>query len=119
MCWLALKRAAGERLLETPGNPISLGMTLSTLVAPGEANDAERVTFFGSMLFSRCVSGTRTVPLGKSLEVGGITFQGYGAHHDCYPVPYLTAAASLGMTHQDVDDFCVRLRKSFADVGRH
>ncbi len=35
-----------------------------------------------------------------------------------YPVPYLTAAASLGMTHADVDEFCVRLRKCFADVRR-
>ncbi len=75
---------SGERLLETPDNFISLGMTLSTL-APPDADakaQAERVSFFGSMLFSRCVSGTRTVPLGKSLEVGGVTFSGYGAHHD-------------------------------------
>ena len=33
-------------------------------------------------------------------------------------MPYLTAAASLGMTHGDVDDFCARLRKCFADVRR-
>lgn len=40
------------------------------------------------------------------------------SRHRSYPVPYLTAAASLGMTHGDVDDFCARLRKCFADVRR-
>lgn len=34
------------------------------------------------MLFSRCVSGTRTVPTSERLEVGGIAFEGYGAHLD-------------------------------------
>ena len=59
-----------------------MGMTLSTLVTPAPAPSDDAVTFFGSMLFSRCVSGTRTVPRGKRLEVGGIEFEGYGAHHD-------------------------------------
>ena len=72
----------GERVLDTPDNPISVGMTLSTLATPAPASSDDAVTFFGSMLFSRCVSGTRTVPRGKRLEVGGIVFDGYGAHHD-------------------------------------
>lgn len=90
------------------------------------------------MLFSRCVSGTRAVPRGKRLEVGGIVFEGYGAHHDrcavrprieslasltgavgrSYPHPYLTAAAALGTTHADIDAFCARLRKCFADARK-
>jgi O-phospho-L-seryl-tRNASec:L-selenocysteinyl-tRNA synthase len=71
--------AAGERVLDTPDNPISVAMTLATLEgAPGSGGDA--VSFFGSMLFSRCVSGTRAVPRGKRLEVGGHAFEGYGAH---------------------------------------
>ena len=57
-------------------------MTLSTLVTPAPVPSDDAVTFFGSMLFSRCVSGTRTVPRGKRLEVGGIVFDGYGAHYD-------------------------------------
>ena len=69
----------GERLLDTPGNPISMGMTLGTL--SDAARGDEDVAFFGSMLFARCVSGTRTVPRGKVQDVGGITFRGYGAHH--------------------------------------
>ena len=59
------------------------------------------VSFFGSMLFSRAVSGTRVVVPGKTQEVGGITFRGFGASHDAYPVPYFTAAAALGTTRED------------------
>ena len=49
----------GERLLETHDNPISMAMTLSTL--DGDASNSEDITFFGSMLFARQVSGTRAV----------------------------------------------------------
>ena len=105
----------GERLLETPDNPISMGMTLCSLSRHDTDDD---IAFLGSMLFARCVSGTRTVPRGKTQQVGGLIFKGYGAHYDSYPVPYLTAAASLGMTHNDVDVFCTRLNKCFDDIRR-
>ena len=133
----------GEQLLETPDNPISLGMTLCSLGTQERSLDTSQqcdadVAFFGSMLFARCVSGTRAVQRGKVQDVGGIVFHGYGAHHNrcvrihdasacllptnpqlsithSYPVPYLTAAASLGMTHADVDVFCERLRKCFVE----
>ena len=142
--------AHGERLLETPGNPISMGVTLSALerdlarIEIGETlsekdedeDDASAnepttrtktptttrpktsVSFFGSMLFSRAVSGTRVVVPGKTQEVGGITFRGFGASHDAYPVPYFTAAAALGTTRQDVDAFCARLARAFTDFRK-
>ena len=143
--------AHGERLLETPGNPISMGVTLSALqrdlarIESGEArrdgrgdgdddendkadaNEPTRetrrtrktsVSFFGSMLFSRAVSGTRVVVPGKTQEVGGITFCGFGASHDAYPVPYFTAAAALGTTREDVDAFCARLARAFTDFRK-
>ena len=50
--------AHGERVLDTRGNPISLAMTLTT-VARDLEQAGKDVTFFGSMLFTRCVSGTR------------------------------------------------------------
>jgi len=122
----------GERVLATPGNPISLGLTLLTLVPEGSSDEA--VSFFGSMLFARCISGTRAVPRGAVQTIGGITFRGYGAHcdrrgrgcwaaaradapGDSYPWPYLTAAAALGTTQDDVDAFCARLRKCFAEAA--
>jgi len=44
----------GERLLQTPRNPISMGMTLSPEKFPNP-------TFLGSMLFARGISGVRVV----------------------------------------------------------
>ena len=133
-----LKRVAaehGERVLETPGNPISIGVTLAGLAGTeegaggdgdGGAKDdrdaastrASDVSFFGSMLFSRAVSGTRVVAPGKTQVVGGVTFEGFGASHDAYPTPYFTAAAALGTTKRDADAFCERLGKCFADHAR-
>ena len=66
----------------------------------------------------RYVFSTRVVVPGKTQEVGGITFHGFGASHDAYPVPYFTAAAALGTTREDVDAFCARLAKAFADFRK-
>lgn len=98
----------GERVLSTPGNPISLAMTLDTIQpAPG---DARQVTLFGSMLFNRCVSGTRVVPRGaKAKEIGPHVFHNYGAHCNAPAHAYLTAAVALGTTVADVDLFIKRL----------
>ena len=38
-------------------------------------------------------------------------FSGWGSHSNEYPHAYLTAAASIGMTTDDVDKFIVRLDK--------
>lgn len=107
----------GGRLLETPGNPISVGVSLEG-VDGREGTPGANVSFFGSMLFSRCVSGTRVVAPGKRQEVGGIMFEGFGASHDNYPVPYFTAAAALGTTRNDVDRFCVQLNKCYKDYRK-
>eukprot|EP00884_Botryococcus_braunii_P013568 jgi/Botrbrau1/22211/Bobra.168_1s0042.1 len=67
------------------------------------------VTFLGSMLFSRGVSGARVVAPGKVAQVAGFTFNSYGAHSDHYPVPYVNMAAAVGMTRGEVDSFISRL----------
>eukprot|EP00803_Ostreobium_quekettii_P004682 evm.model.scf_690.1 EVM.evm.TU.scf_690.1 scf_690:1172-7451(+) len=127
-------RDVGERVLETPNNPISIALTIDTLSRPaaidseeggeapgpssgghsqGACSDQQRskdVTFFGSMLWSRCISGTRVVARGKKQTVAGMDFVGYGAHHSHYPHDYMTAAAALGTTRADVDKFACRLR---------
>ncbi|GLI64684.1 hypothetical protein VaNZ11_008038 [Volvox africanus] len=185
-----------ERLLETPSNPISMAITLDTLVAttrdaavaavtevtvagteakmtatlaegetdakevaaeghsakykvdaPGEAQGKQRlaaegqkevaapfpppppprllvrrapdVTFFGAMLWSRCVSGTRVVAPGKTQTVGGVTFHNYGSHTEIpYPSTYMTAAAALGTTRADVDELVVRLDRCFTEFRK-
>lgn len=49
----------GTRVLQTKRNDISIGVSLDMLDSPG---DNKRISFLGSMLFSRFVSGTRYVP---------------------------------------------------------
>lgn len=64
----------------------------------------------------RNVSGTRVLTAGKQQAVGGITFADYGCHISGYPHPYLTAAAALGTTQQDVDVFVGRLVRAYREL---
>ena len=82
---------------------------------PEPAAQPPPVAFLGSMLFKRCVSGTRVVPRGAAATVAGHAFVGYGAHTDAYPHDYLTFAAALGTTRADVDAFVGRLEACFAE----
>ena len=124
----ALAAKHGERVLETPHNRISFGVTLERLAAAAAelqraegADDAaaarrlanDKVTKFGSMLFTRCVSGTRVVAPGKTQVIGPETFRGFGASADDYPVPYFTVAVALGVAPEELDDFLGRLDKTF------
>ena len=56
------------------------------------------------LFFSRVVAKT-----GKTTEVSGQKFLNFGSHCDNYPCNYLTAAAAIGMTKNDVDLFITRL----------
>lgn len=101
----------------------------------GAAVSAEDISFLGSMLFTRCVSGTRVVvpsdaagaaggeggtgkdPTAKT--IGPLTFPGYGSHADAYaPGPYLTAACALGVSKDEIDEFLRRLDKTLGDFAR-
>lgn len=83
-----------------------IAMSLPSLLDP------KSLTHLGSQLFLRCVSGTRVVPNSQVQVIHGHTFRGWGAHHDSYPTPYLTAAATIGMTTADVEHFLHRLTKT-------
>jgi hypothetical protein len=86
------------------------------------------ISFLGSMLFTRCVSGTRVVvpstargggkdPTAKT--IGPLTFPGYGSHADAYPPgPYLTAACALGVSRGEIEEFLKRLDKAMGDFAR-
>jgi len=75
-------------------------------------------TYLGSMLFSRGVSGTRVVHPAAVASIDGARFEGYGASAAGYPHVYLTAAAALGMTLEDVEVFGVRLERALAEFVR-
>lgn len=122
----------GERLIVHPCNPISLAITLDGLQPVSEQTlDSKTVTFLGSKLFTRLeftilgsvglewfrfVSGTRVVARGKVQSVGGFTFVGYGAHNNGYPHDYLTFAAALGTTKEDIDRFIEKLKSIYAEI---
>ena len=122
-------QALGERVLSTPGNSISMAMTLDRLeMAARNSRSSSRqvsssstaVTFLGSMLFARGVSGARVIashaasPTPK--EVAGIRFQGYGASCEDYPHSYITAAAALGGSVDQVEEFIERLTKCYREI---
>jgi O-phospho-L-seryl-tRNASec:L-selenocysteinyl-tRNA synthase len=98
----------GERVLYTPNNPISLGVTLTS-----SRNDL--VSKFGSMLFTRRVSGCRTVPMQEFKKIGNVELNGFGASYSEYPTAYFTAAAAIGLTSVEIDSFETQLEKTFKD----
>ena len=117
----------GESLLNCPRNTISFGVTLDKLVVDDDdANEEEddnvikkkrnvQITKFGSMLFTRCISGTRVVPTGEVKSISGHTFQGFGSSHENYPYSYMTAACAVGMGEEEMKEFFNRLEKSWRE----
>eukprot|EP00562_Extubocellulus_spinifer_P000711 CAMPEP_0178477568 /NCGR_PEP_ID=MMETSP0696-20121128/4198_1 /TAXON_ID=265572 /ORGANISM="Extubocellulus spinifer, Strain CCMP396" /LENGTH=579 /DNA_ID=CAMNT_0020104883 /DNA_START=150 /DNA_END=1889 /DNA_ORIENTATION=+ len=99
----------GERPLVCPRNTISFGITLDTLGGGSETS------YFGSMLFTRCVSGTRVVPTGQTKMMGGKEFLGFGSSTEGYPHSYLTAACAIGLGEDEMEEFFRRLDKAFKD----
>lgn len=86
----------GEKVLNVKHNDISMGITLNTLPNPTE---------FGSQLFTRCVTGSRVVVPSNEKDVCGIHFKSYGSHIDDYPHTYMTVAAAIGITEEDISTF--------------
>ncbi|RUS18839.1 hypothetical protein BC937DRAFT_88287 [Endogone sp. FLAS-F59071] len=83
------------------------------LLALSKPKDRKPITFLGSMLFSR------VVPVHTTKTVAGHTFDGYMSHVDEYvphgatgAVPYLTAAAAIGVTREEIDVFAERLERT-------
>ena len=110
-----------EKVLSTPDNPISLALTLTKLQPAREEflvpqDSAKRASFLGSMLFKRSVSGTRVVARGVTTHVAGVSFEGFGAHCNAYPNDYLTVAAAVGTSKQDILAFVAKVRQCYIDL---
>lgn len=104
----------GEKVLETPGNPISVGFTLKHF---GE--DTKHITQVGAQLFVKLVSGARVLVPADVKEIGGCKIKDFGRHFDNYPTSYLTVSASIGIKKDDIDLFIKRLHKVFENVEKH
>merc|ERR1719510_1537273 len=92
-----------------------------TLTSVGEPDDAKGKTIseIGSMLFTRGVSGTRVVTGRDTKVIEGYTFKAWGSHWDKTDTPYLTAAAAIGMTQEDIMTFIRRLDKVMASRSKN
>jgi O-phospho-L-seryl-tRNASec:L-selenocysteinyl-tRNA synthase len=133
---LRVANVFGERVLDCPRNTISYGLTLDNLIRIDDdnVNDAfssvsmddvimdkrqqeinTQITKFGSMLFTRCISGTRVVPRCSTKTISGHVFQGFGSSNDNYPNAYMTAACAVGMGEEEMKEFFIRLEKAWRD----
>lgn len=73
----------------------------------------------GSMLFIRGVSGARViVTSGNSKEVAARPFLNWSAHCDKYPHSYLTIAAAIGGSKDDVDKCIIKIVDCIAELRR-
>jgi O-phospho-L-seryl-tRNASec:L-selenocysteinyl-tRNA synthase len=116
-----------EEILDCPNNTISFGITVDHLVRPRQAGEAEEdylqcvdktISYFGAMLFNRCVSGTRVVPRAQLKVMSGQKFAGFGSSTDSYPHAYMTAACAVGVTKGEVDEFFARLDKTMKEFKK-
>jgi O-phospho-L-seryl-tRNASec:L-selenocysteinyl-tRNA synthase len=98
-----------EKTIVNKRNPISMAMTLASF-------DRSKVTAIGSMLFTRGVSGARVVSTEENKTIDGHTFSGWGSHTVSNGAPYITAAASIGVTKGEIDEFIEKLDKVLLKV---
>jgi len=111
----------GEKVLDLPHNGISIGLSLSCLnqlFDKTEGSKLKDIAFLGAMLYQKRVMGTRVTGF-KDKDVCGFKFKNYGAGMDNYGnLPFITAAASMGLTKKEVDIFLDRLVSSFEEIKK-
>lgn len=100
------------KLLDTPSNPISLAISLVSFP------DTLNLTNLGKHLFHRGITGVRVVDGKASKQIGNITFQPYGCHHNEYPYPYLNIACAIGMTKDEIDHLLQALHRLFSSIHK-
>ena len=73
---------------------------------------------FLSLCYFYLISCDRVVIPNKRVTIGPHTFSSWGSHTDSPPSAYLTAAAAIGMTKDEVTTFLRRLDKTLAKFRR-
>jgi O-phospho-L-seryl-tRNASec:L-selenocysteinyl-tRNA synthase len=94
----------GERVLDTPRNRISIGVSLSSV-------PATQVAHFGAQLFARNVSGARAIDCVETKRIDGVEFRGWGSSCDSYKCAYFTVAVAIGSQQSDIDTLCAKVSK--------
>ncbi|CAJ0954502.1 unnamed protein product, partial [Mesorhabditis belari] len=97
----------GENVYDVPDNKISLAMTLSTI-------PPEKQTLFGSILFSRGITGARVVmSTTKVSRVENYEFLNFGSHTNEQHGGYLAMACGVGMIDGELDELFTRLSSTY------
>ncbi|CAJ0577222.1 unnamed protein product, partial [Mesorhabditis spiculigera] len=97
----------GESVYDVSDNKISLAMTLSSI-------PPEKQTLFGSVLFSRGITGARVVmSTPKVSRVEGHEFINFGSHTNEQHGGYLAMACGVGMTDGELDELFNRLSSTY------
>lgn len=79
-----------------------------------ESRNINKISFLGSMLYQRNISGCRVVPKSNLITtINGVDFISWGAHISNYPFSYFTAACSIGLTENEIHLFMDRLEKTW------
>ncbi len=63
-------------------------------------------------------NSNRIVTPKSTRQVADISFTSYGAHINNYPHTYLTVAAAIGGSKEEIDKFFVRFEKTFKDYQK-
>jgi len=112
----------GQRLLISQRNTISFAISLENTDDADQKDrsdvDERDVTAFGSMLFTRGISGARVVKRGHKEKVAGIEFTGYGSSSSHYPCSYFCVACAIGSKPEDIPLLEDRLNETFAAWNR-
>ena len=101
-----------ERLLITPNNKISIGMTLGNIAKKANATIKKDLTEIGSMFYNRQISGVRVLAESPETDICGYKFKNYGSSSENYSnLPYFTFACAIGITEKEIDGFCEKFTK--------
>ena len=100
----------GEDCIIPKNNKISMAMTVKGFVDKNQKTDDIDFNKLGGIMFKKRVTGARVISEGKK-TVCGIDFKNYGSSNDDYPfMPYITMAASIGGTLNELKDFLEKLK---------
>ncbi|VIO88604.1 Hypothetical 53.4 kDa protein D1054.13 in chromosome V, putative [Brugia malayi] len=94
----------GQKVMEVKMNRISLAVTLKGWTS-------QQQNAFGAQLFSRGVTGARTIPNGLSRTIDGYEFFNFGSHSSREHDGYLNVACAIGMTTQEIEELVKVLKE--------
>lgn len=103
----------GEHVVVNKRNKISMALTLHTL--------GDKAKDFGAWLFNCGVMGARVVTRDcEPKSIVNTKLENFGGHVDgeYAAFPYITVAAAIGCSEQEIADFIVVFKKTYCDIKK-